>query len=51
MAKFFDGSVKIDISSMTTEELIKYRNNLQLIVDQLTHDIRIRKMCEHKHKN
>ena len=41
---------KIDTSSMTTKELINFRNAYQQVVDTLTHTIRLRKICEQKHK-
>ena len=42
--------VKIDTSEMTLEELIESRDELQKVLDTLTHEIRSRKICEHKHK-
>lgn len=50
MAKFLEVSVKVDTSSMTTEELEQCRNKLLTVVDSLTHEIRVRKMCECKHQ-
>lgn len=50
MAKFLEGSVKVDTSSMTTEELEQFRNNLLRVVDSFTHEIRVRKVCAHKHQ-
>jgi hypothetical protein len=50
MAKFLENSVEIDTSSMSTEELKEFRDNLQQVVDVLTHELRTRKIREHKHK-
>lgn len=50
MSNFLENSVKINTSSMTTEELEQFRNKLLDVVDTLTHEIRVRKMCEHKHR-
>ncbi len=48
--EFFGGTIKIDTSSMTIEELIENRNEYQKIADVLSHEITMRKICEHKHK-
>ena len=48
--EFLEGTIKIDPSSMTIEELIENRNKYQKIVDILSHEITIRKICEHKYK-
>lgn len=50
MAKFLEGNVEIDTSSMTTEELKKLTDKYQRIVDTLKHEFCVRKMCEHKHQ-
>ena len=50
MAEILKDASKIDTSSMTTEELINHRNAYQQVVDTLTHTIRLRKICEQKHK-
>ena len=50
MAKFLEGSVEVDTSSMTTEELKEFIDKHQQVVDTLTHTIRLRKICEQKHK-
>lgn len=48
MTKLFEDIDKLDTSSMTTEELKEFIDNLQHIVDILTHKFRKRKICEHK---
>ena len=50
MVEILKDASKIDTSSMTTEELINLRNAYQQVVDTLTHTIRLRKICEQKHK-
>ena len=50
MAEISKDASKIDTSSMTTEELINLRNAYQQVVDKLTYTIRLRKICEQKHK-
>lgn len=50
MAKFLEDGVEMDTSSMTTEELKEFIDKYQQVVDVLTHELRVRKMCEHKHQ-
>ncbi|MGN1297450.1 MAG: hypothetical protein ACI4VH_03340 [Clostridia bacterium] len=50
MAKFLEGGVEMDTSSMTTEKLKEFIDKHQQIVDALTHEFCVRKMCEHKHR-
>lgn len=50
MVEILKDASKIDTSSMTTKELIDFRNAYQQVVDTLTHTIRLRKICEQKHK-
>lgn len=42
MAVFCVGDTKIDTATMTTEELIKYRNEYQRFVDNISHEIKCR---------
>lgn len=50
MAKFLEDGVEMDTSSMTKEKLKEFIDKHQQVVDVLTHELRVRKMCEHKHQ-